>query len=566
MKIIFEVVVQVLTLIGAIGLFLYGMKVMSESLQKLAGSNVRNWLSRKISTPRKGVLAGALLTSIIQTSSATTVMLLSFVNAGLISFRASLGVVFGANIGTTVTAWIIGLAGINREFDFYTIVLPLIGLSIPLLLSSKNLNRFRAEFIIGFAILFVGIYLFKQHIPQIDQTSNIFRMLHALSAYRIINILVFICAGLLITVLFQSSSATIALTMVMAVQGWLSLDDSLAMVLGLNIGTTFTAIAASMVANRAAKRTALAHLLFNVFGVMWAFALFSFYLVAIQESISLIMEITGKSLDVIIPIGIAMFHTSFNVINTLLFLAFFNQFEDLCLKLLPNGLKQEGFELKFIESGIISVSELSVVQVKMEVAHMGDQTLNLYRMIPDLLVEKNEKKFSKKIKTIQHYEDGIDQLEMCIANFITQMFQSKLSEKGSRRLRAMLKIIDNLESIADMCYQMSLTITRKNEANAWFTPPLRSKIDQLTGLIDTAIEQMNHNLSAEFGKIDFEKVKKMELEINELRDDLKKAYLEGLKNNDYPYQTGVYYNDMIGLLEKIGDHVFNVNYALYSSQ
>ncbi len=566
MKIIFEVVVQVLTLIGAIGLFLYGMKVMSESLQKLAGSNVRNWLSRKISTPRKGVLAGALLTSIIQTSSATTVMLLSFVNAGLISFRASLGVVFGANIGTTVTAWIIGLAGINREFDFYTIVLPLIGLSIPLLLSSKNLNRFRAEFIIGFAILFVGIYLFKQHIPQIDQTSNIFRMLHALSGYRIINILVFICAGLLITVLFQSSSATIALTMVMAVQGWLSLDDSLAMVLGLNIGTTFTAIAASMVANRAAKRTALAHLLFNVFGVIWAFSLFSFYLVAIQESISLIMEITGKSLDVIIPIGIAIFHTSFNVINTLLFLAFFNQFEDFCLKLLPNGQKQEGFELKFIESGIVSVSELSVVQVKMEVAHMGAQTLNLYRMIPDLLVEKNEKKFSKKIKTIQHYEDGIDQLEMCIANFITQMFQSKLSEKGSRRLRAMLKIIDNLESIADMCYQMSLTITRKNEANAWFTPSLRSKIDKLTGLIDNAIEQMNHNLSAEFGKIDFEKVKKMELEINELRDDLKKAYLEGLKNNDYPYQTGVYYNDMIGLLEKIGDHVFNVNYALYSSQ
>jgi phosphate:Na+ symporter len=566
MKIIFEVVVQLLTLIGAVGLFLYGMKIMSESLQKLAGSNIRNWLSRKISTPLKGILAGALLTSIIQTSSASTVMLLSFVNAGLISFRASLGVILGANIGTTVTAWIIGLAGINRGFDFYTIVLPIIGLSIPLMFSSKNLNKFRAEFIIGFAILFVGIYLFKQHVPQIDETSKIFQTLHALSAYRIINTLVFIFAGMLITILFQSSSATIALTMVLAAQGWLSLDDALAMVLGENIGTTFTAIAASMVANRTAKRTALAHLLFNVFGVIWAFILFSFYLTAIQESIRLIMEITGKPMEVIIPIGIAIFHTSFNLINTMLFLAFFNQFEDLCIKLLPNGIKQEGFKLKFIESGIVSVSELSVVQVKMEVAHMGAQTLTLYRMIPDLLVEKNEKKFSKKIKTIQHYEDGIDELEMSIANFITRMFQSKLSEKGSRRLRAMLKIIDNLESIADMSYQMSLTITRKNEASAWFTPSLRSNLDKLTDLIDQTLVQMNQNLSLEFGKIDLEIVKNAELEINELRNELKKSYLEGLKNNDYPYQTGVYYNDMIGLLEKIGDHVFNVNYALYTSQ
>lgn len=564
MAAIFESVIQVLTLIGAIGLFLYGMKVMSESLQKLAGSNIRNWLSRKISTPWKGILAGTLLTGTIQSSSATTVMLVSFVNAGLISFKSSLGVVFGANIGTTVTAWIVSLAGINSGFDFYMIVLPLIGLSIPFLLSAKNLNRFRAEFIMGFAILFIGIFLFKQHIPQIDETSKMFHVLHALSASRFINTLVFIGVGTIITIIFQSSSATIALTMVLAAQGWLSLDDALAMVLGQNIGTTFTAVIASTMANRAAKRTALAHLLFNVIGVIWAFILFSFLVSAIDESIKFLQIATERSSAAIIPVGIALFHTSFNVLNTLLLVTFFDQFDNLCNKILPNGNKED-FELKYIDSGIISISELSVVQVKMEVALMGSHTLRIFNLIPELLVEKNERKFSKKLKSIQNLEDGIDKLELQIAGFITRMFQSNLSEKGSRRLRSMLKVIDNLESISDMCFQMSLTISRKNEAAAWFTPGLRSSLDKLMTLIGSSLELMNQHLNAEYGKVDFEQVKIMESEINEMRSELKKSYLEGLKNNEYPYQTGIFYNDMLGLLEKIGDHVYNVNYSLYSA-
>ncbi|MBE0639600.1 MAG: Na/Pi cotransporter family protein [Bacteroidales bacterium] len=564
MTAIFQAVIQILTLIGAIGLFLYGMKVMSESLQKFAGSTIRNWLSRKISNPWKGILAGALLTGTIQSSSATTVMLISFVNAGLISFKSSLGVVFGANIGTTVTAWIVSLAGINSGFDFYMIVLPLIGLSIPLLLSAKNLNRFRAEFIMGFAILFIGIFLFKQHIPQIDETTKMFQVLHALSASRFINTLVFIGVGTIITIMFQSSSATIALTMVLAAQGWLSLDDALAMVLGENIGTTFTAVIASMVANRAAKRTALAHLIFNVIGVIWAFILFSFLVSAIHESIKFLQIATDRPSEAIIPVGIALFHTSFNVLNTLLLVTFFNQFDNFCNKLLPNGNKED-FELKYIDSGIISVSELSVVQVKMEIALMGSHTLRIFNLIPELLVEKNERKFSKKLKAIQNYEDGIDKLELHIAGFITRMFQNNLSEKGSRRLRSMLKVIDNLESISDMCFQMSLTISRKNEAAAWFTPGLRSNLDKLMNLIESSLKLMIQNLNAEFGKVDVEKFEIMESEINEMRNQLKKAYLEGLKNNEYPYQTGVFYNDMLGLLEKIGDHVYNVNYSIYSA-
>jgi len=554
-------VVQILTLIGAMGFFLYGMKVMSESLQKFAGSKIRNWLSRKFSSLWKSIFAGILITGIIQSSSATTVMLLSFVNAGLISFKASIGIVFGANIGTTVTAWIISLAGIKSGFDFYLIVLPLVGIALPFFFSAKNIHRVRAEFVMGFAILFVGLYLFKQNIPSIDETSGIFDALHSLSAYRYINILVFIGLGMVITILFQSSSATIALTMVLANQEWLSLDDALAMVLGENIGTTFTAIFASMVGNRAAKRTALVHLLFNLIGVIWAFTLFGFLLKGIEEAIRFLMESTGKPVEVIVPVGIAIFHSSFNIINTILFVIFFKPFHDLCLKLLPNGQKSE-FALKYIGSGVISVSEMSVVQVKMEVAQMGLHIARTFKLIPDLLVEKNERKFYKKLKVINRHEEGIDDLEISIANFITRLFQSNLTENGSRQLRAMLKIVDDLENIADMCYQMSLTIARKNESGAWFTPELREKLDLMIGKVDQSIELMNEHLKVDFGKIDFARVKIMESEINELRNDLRKSSMEGLKNNEYPYQTVFYFSNLIGLLEKIGDYIYNVNQSL----
>ncbi|HPR57384.1 MAG TPA: Na/Pi cotransporter family protein [Bacteroidales bacterium] len=564
MAVIFNAVIQILTLIGAIGLFLYGMKVMSESLQKMAGTNIRNWLNRNISSPRKGILAGTLLTATVQSSSAVTVMLISFVNAGLISFNTSLGILFGANIGTTVTAWIISLAGINSGFDFYMIILPLTGFSIPWLLSSKNLNRFRAEFIIGFAILFIGIFLFKQHIPQIDETSGIFQGLHALSKYKIINTIVFIFAGIAITTIFQSSSATIALTMVLAAQGWLSLNDALAMVIGENIGTTLTAILASMIANRTAKRTALAHLFFNIFGALWAFILFDFYNLAIEESITLIQSFSGKSAEAIIPIGIAIFHTSFNVINTLLLMLFFNYFKDFCYMVLPNDSNKEDFELKFIDTGMISVSEISVVQVKMEVSQMGLHTLRLFRMIPDLLKEKNEKKFRKKIQEINKLKNSIDKLNNTIANYITKMFQSNLSEKGSHRLRTLLKIIDNLENTADMCSQMSLTILGKNETAAWFTPELRRSLDQLMNLIEKALVMMNDNLNANFGQTKLDQIKSTEQEINTLRNDLKKIYLDGLKQNEYPYQTGIIYNELVGLLEKVGNYIYNINFALYS--
>lgn len=558
-----KIILQILTLVGALGLFLYGMKVMSESLQKLAGKNMRNTLAKVTSKPGRGILAGFLVTGAIQSSSATTVMLVSFVNAGLVSFTESLGVVFGANIGTTVTAWIISLLGFGSGFDFYAFLLPLIALSLPLVFSYNNLNRARAEFVIGFALLFIGIYFFKQHIPTIDENAALFTKLQSINEYRFGNVLLFLGLGILITIIFQSSSATITLTMILATQGWLSLEYALAMVLGENIGTTITANVAAIVANKSAKRTALAHLLFNVIGVLWVLLFFGFFAHSIHAAIHGIQNYTGQQEQNVIPIGISIFHSGFNILNTLLFTLFIRHFIRLCFRILPNGSSiHEEFSLRFIDTSLLSTSELSILQARKEIANMGRQAQKLFAMIPDLLVEKNEKKFARKLNKIQQGEDIIDEMEVEIANYITKISQDDLSEQGIRRVRAMLKIIDNIESISDMCYQMALTIAKKNEAKAWFTQELRNNLDLEFQLIERALENMNLNLDEDYPEVDIEIAAAIEEEINKMRSRLKKTYLEEIKREKFPYQTGVFYNDLLSISEKIGDYAYNVNQAM----
>ncbi len=564
---VFRIILHILTLIGALGLFLYGMKTMSESLQKLAGRKMRNTLARVTSRPMRGILAGLLVTGAIQSSSATTVMLVSFVNAGLVSFTESLGVVFGANIGTTVTAWIISLLGFGSGFDFYTVLLPLIALSLPLVFSYNKLNRARAEFVIGFALLFIGIYFFKQNIPAIDESSPLFQQLAAINTYRYWNVLLFAGIGTLITIIFQSSSATITFTMVLATQGWLSVNYALAMVIGENIGTTITANVAAIVANKSAKRTALAHFLFNAIGVLWILVFFNFWTGIISKAIHGIMAYTGEPEANIIPVGISIFHTGFNILNTLIFTLFIKQFAALCKWILPNGnSSHEAFSLRFIDTSILSTSELSILQARKEIAHMGRLAMDLFKMVPDLLVEKNEKKFARKMVRLQQIEDNIDEMEVEIANYITKISQDDLSEPGTRRVRAMLKIIDNIESIADMCFQMALTISKKNEAKAWFTQELRNNLDREFRLIERALEHMNLNLDQDYPKVDIDTATTIEEEINRVRSTLRQTYLEEVKREKFPYQTGVFYNDLLSISEKIGDYAYNVNQAMQRTQ
>ncbi|MFW5725945.1 MAG: Na/Pi cotransporter family protein, partial [Bacteroidota bacterium] len=420
-----------------------------------------------------------------------------------------------------------------------------------------------AEFIIGFALLFIGIYFFKQQIPAIDENSPLFQQLQSLNEYRFSNVLLFVGMGILVTVIFQSSSATITLTMILATQGWLSLSYALAMVLGENIGTTVTANLAAIVGNKSAKRTALAHFLFNSLGVVWVLLFFGFFAGAIQRSIQGLELYTGQAPQNVIPIGISIFHSGFNIINTLIFTIFIRQFSRFCYWILPNGSSiHEEFSLRFIDTSLLSTSELSILQARKEIANMGRQAQKLFIMIPDLLVEKNEKKFTRKLNKIQQAEDIIDEMEVEIANYITKISQDDLSEEGIRRVRAMLKIIDNIESISDMCYQMALTIAKKNESKAWFTQELRNNLDKEFRLIEKALEHMNVNLDRDYPEVDIETAAAIEEEINSIRSQLRKTYLEEIKREKFPYQTGVFYNDLLSISEKIGDYAYNVNQAM----
>ncbi len=554
----FDIIIQILTLTGALVLFLYGMKVMSESLQKLAGRNMRNILARITSKPSRGILTGFLITGLIQSSSATTVLLVSFVNAGLVSFTESLGIIFGANIGTTITAWLITVVGLGNQLGIYSIILPLVALSLPLFFSYNNKNKARAEFVIGFAMLFIGILFFKENLPVIDEDSALFQRLD-LFHNSLLNNLMFIGLGILITIIFQSSSATITLTMVLATEGWFPFSAALAMVIGENVGTTATANVAAIMANRSARRTAMAHFVFNVVGMLWVLpfiGVISGWLETVMGS----MQINGENF---VPFGISIFHTSFNILNAILLVMLFKPFKNLCLWLLPNGNGvNEVFTLKYIDNALLSTSELSILQVRKEIAYMGKQASMLFNMVPDMLLEKKEKKFAKKFRKLQKGEEIIDEMEIQIAGYITKVSESELSELGKKRIKAMLKIIDHLETIADLSFQMSLTLLKKREANAWFTQELRNNLAKEFDLIEKSLNLMVANLEKDYLDVHIEEAEQIENEINETRSELKKAYLEEIKREKLPYKTGIYYNDLLSFSEKIGNYAYNVNRAM----
>jgi len=554
----YQIILQVLSLIGALVLFLYGMKIMSESLQKIAGQSLRRVLAKITAKPARGIVTGFLITSLIQSSSATTVMLVSFVNAGLLSFTESISVVFGANIGTTVTAWLISILGFGNNFSVYSIMLPLVALSLPLFFSYKSKNKARAEFIIGFALLFIGIYFFRDNIPVIDENSEFLKRLQFFDN-SLVNILMFIGLGVIVTIIFQSSSATITLTMVLAIQGWLSFDAALAMVLGENIGTTVTANIAAIVANRSAKRTALAHFLFNFIGMLWVVPFFGI----ISESIqSLLNGYLQNSLHQV-AFGISIFHTLFNVLNMLVLTLLFTPFKNLCFWLLPNGfIHNETFSLKYIDNNLLSTSELSILQARKEIAQMGKAVSEIFLMVPEMLSEKKEKKFVRLFEKIQKSEDMIDALEIEIAGYITKISEIGLSDQGKLRITAMLKIIDYLESIADYCFHMALTITKKKEANAWFTQELRNNLTQEFNLIEKSLNLMVSNLEKDYFDVEIAEAQKIENEINITRNQLMKAYLEEIEREQLPYKTGVFYNDLLDISEKIGNLAFTINITM----
>ncbi|MCU4174092.1 Na/Pi cotransporter family protein [Carboxylicivirga sp. N1Y90] len=553
---------DLLTLIGSLGLFLFGMKMMSEALQKVAGSRMRKILSAMTSNRFLGVVTGFLVTTIIQSSSATTVMVVSFVNAGLMTLVESIGVIMGANIGTTVTGWIITLFGFKVNISAYA--LPMIGLGLPLIFSKNSTRRSWGEFIVGFALLFLGLDFLKGAVPNIKENPEVLSFLQHYTNLGFGSTLLFLFIGALLTVVIQSSSATMALTFVMCNQGWIPFELAAAMVMGENIGTTITANIAAAVGNVSAKRAARVHLLFNIMGVIWMLCIFNWFVDGIDQFVTNKNGVSPSESVSSIPVALSLFHTSFNILNVLIFIWFVPLFNKAVIKMVPSQENDgdEEFRLKFITTGMLSTSELSILQARKEIHWFGDLTYKMFGMVRKLMGTKKDSKFTKKFARIEKYEGISDNVELEIANYLTQVNQGKLSLIGRRRVRAMLKLVDDLESIGDSNYNLARTINRMRNANVDFGEGILTKLELMFNLVDEALIVMLENLNEANEETNIEKAKFIETEINNYRNQLKIEHLDNIKNKVYTYEAGIIFNDLFSECEKLGDYVINVSEAL----
>ncbi|WP_288205147.1 Na/Pi cotransporter family protein [uncultured Parabacteroides sp.] len=588
-----------LTLVGALGMFLYGMKVMSEGLQKVAGDKLRGILSVMTTNRFTGVLTGILITALIQSSSATTVMVVSFVNAGLLTLTQSISVIMGANVGTTVTAWIISLFGFKVDISVFS--LPLIGICIPLIFSGKSKRKSWGEFLMGFAFLFMGLSYLKSSVPDLQSNPEILSFLQDYTSLGYPSLLIFLLLGTILTVIVQSSSATVAITLIMCTQGWIPFEMAAAMVLGENIGTTITANIAAISANVSARRAAIAHLMFNVFGVCWVMALFypftnmiswivtnygpgdpnemtQFLSTLDPKTISLITssaQITDPhllalqkqlmTLQVSVSYGLSLFHTVFNIANVCIMIWFVKFYVYVCSALIKpkNVSDEEEFQLKYIPSGMLSTSELSLMQAKKEIAVFGERTQRMFGMVKDLFYEKNEDNFLKVYSRIEKYENISDRMEIEIANYLTFVAEGRLSSEGKEEIRIMLRTVTEIESIADSCNNLARGIRRRNEGKSEFTDEQNHNIDQMFALLEKALTRMNEILHMpEVVHDDINQSYNIENEINNYRNQLKIHNMEDVNNKKYQYQDGVYYMDLVGESEKLGDYILNVVQAV----
>lgn len=560
-----EIVYQILKLLGSLGLFLYGMTLMSGALQKVAGEKMRSILAAMTSNSLKRVLTGLFITAIIQSSSATTVMVVSFVNAGLLSLVQSVGVIMGANIGTTITAWIISMLGF--KFDISVLSIPLIGVGFTLMMFKSKKKKSVGELIIGFSLLFLGLTFLKDSVPDLRANPEVFEFLQGWTKYGYGSVLIFVLIGTLLTIIMQSSSATMALTLVMSSYGWIPFDMAAAMVLGENIGTTITANIAAAVANVSARRAALAHLVFNIFGVIWVLVFF-------RPVLSIVAKITISvfGLDPFVSseatlYGVSFLHTLFNITNTLLLVGFTNQIVKLVSYVIKTKETEEVFRLKYIQGGVLSTAELSLSQAKSEITDFAKLAKQEFSYAREAMRLCNSDKFDELYAKIEHYEQITDKVELEIANYLNNVSEGELSEESGRRLQAMYKIISEIESLGDSGYNIARILNRLRVHKKNFSDDVCDKLDHMFDLLDRAFDHMINNLDKGYTKLDgISNAVDSEEQINEYRNLLKEEHLFNLENNKYGYQTGVYYMDIVAECEKAGDYMINVSEAIIEIQ
>ena len=549
-----------LQLIGSLGVFLYGMKLMSEALQKVAGNKMRKILAAMTSNRVKGVVTGLLITAIIQSSSATTVMVVSFVNAGLLDLVSAIGVIMGANVGTTFTAWLISILGFQVSMGDLSLIL--IGAGVPLLFSRKRIRKSWGEFIIGFGLLFIGLEFLQQHMPKINENPELLRFLRNYTDLGYGSYLIFLLIGTFLTVIIQSSSATMALTLVMCANGWIGFDIAASMVLGENIGTTITANMAATVANTAAKRAAFAHFLFNMFGVCWVMALFPLFLKGVG-ALSVELGIGDPFTDTqSVPVALSLFHTCFNVANVLILIWFTKSLAHIVTRIVkPKESAEDAFTLKHIKIGLLSTPEASLFQAKQEIVQYAQNTQDMYRQVVECL-HMPSREFETKFEKIDKLEDESDVVEVEIADYLTKVSESKLSTENTQRIRAMFRVVSEIESIADSSLILAKAIARRNEQGIVFPENIDEKLQHMMAIVDESLTVMCGNLSQDYPNVKAKKAYEVEQTINDYRTILQQEHLTAIEEKKYDYATGIIYSDIFSECEKIGDHAINVTEAI----
>ena len=572
-------ILQIFTLLGAMGMFLYGMNLMSAGLQKAAGDRLRGFLSAMTSNPFKRVMTGVGITALIQSSSATTVMVVSFVNAGLLTLVQAIGVIMGANIGTTITAWMVSLLGFKADISILAVPLMLLGFLFSN--SKKNQNKNIGELIVGFSLLFLGLSFMKESVPDLKQTPEVLEFVKQWAGHGFWSVLIFLGIGTILTLILQSSSATMAITLSMLSMGWIPFPMACAMVLGENIGTTITANIAASVGNPSAKRAALSHTIFNLFGVIWALILFKPFLGLVGKIIEM-MGFPNPATDgftvsnpdgadgTAVLYGLSMLHTLFNLINTIILVWFTELIAKIVTKMVkePENKEEKAFRLKYIEAGPLATPELATEQAFKEIIHFAKISRNGLGYARAAINESDPDKFEELRGKLVKYEEISDRIEYEIATFLNAVSAEEISNRTSIMIKAMYKIIGELESLGDSGESISRILSRRNIHNKSFDAETIKKLNAMVDLVDHGYAVMIENLTLAFdGKLEeIANAYSAEDRINNQRNNLRDEEIESIESDRKNYQTSVYYMDIVSELETMGDFMINISQTLYKAK
>lgn len=547
--------VNIFSLLGSLGLFLYGMKIMSEGLEKFAGDRLRNILAAMTKNRVMGVLTGISVTALIQSSSATTVMVISFVNAGLMTLTQAIGVIMGANVGTTVTAWIISAIGFKVNIAAFA--LPLLAIGIPLVFSGNSQRKSIGEFVFGFSFLFMGLSFLQESAENLQVGNAVALMLAKVADGGFFTIILFVIVGALVTMLVQASAATMAITLMlfdMNIPGF-GLEQAAALAMGQNIGTTITAFIASLTGNTQARRAALAHMFFNVFGVIIVLFIFYPFCDAITWFVSNVLGTPDNDM-----FKLSAFHTAFNVFNTLILIWFVKQIEQFVCKVLPQKEEKEEPRLRFITGGLLSTAELSIIQARNEIGVMAERCCRMTDMVRKALSAKKDNEFEYLYNRIEHYEQITDNMETEIADYLRKVSEGRLSAYTKMHIAQMLREVDELESVGDSMYHLARTLSRKRQHEpSPFTNEQKAHMEEMLNLTDKALGNMHSILLDNTSEpVDLKNAYGMESQLNDFRSKCRDENLEAVNTGVYNYRLGTFYNDFIGECERIGDYVINV--------